>query len=283
MIISPPITNSIHRIADWIELHLMVANTAISKSKIISVLENNGVSIEEQDVDSVFSELERRQLLYGKVKPYQISGTNVSPNFNWKKMPEFVLCLYYSTYGVGRISKGGKRDIGTKLFEDITKSCLEKYLSSSSFAFGFPRRMSFKNQLDLFAKKINEIRNENPNPHDKDRDVDIILCKQFDESRNNCILFFVQCAAGKNWDEKKPVAIESYRRYFSFSNKTVISSIAITQVVDLEHWKNACDDYGIILDRARLYRIFSNKSYQIPKKLKSELIEWCNYRMNSVN
>lgn len=280
MIVTPPITNNIHRIADWIELYLLVVNSKLSKSKIITVLENSNVNIEEQDVDSIFSELERRQYLYGNFKPYEISGTNISPILNWMKMPEFTLCLYYSTYGVGKIFKGGKRDMGTRLFEDITKYCLEKHFSTFGFGFGFPSKLSFKNQLDLFANKINEIRIENPNPHDKDRDVDLIICKQFDEQRNNCILIFVQCAAGKNWDEKKPVAVESYRRYFSFSNKAVVSSIAITQVVSIEDWKNACDDYGIVLDRARLYRMFSSKSSSLSKSLKLRALKWFKSRMN---
>lgn len=280
MILSPPITTNINRIADWVELFLLVENSKLSKSKIYTILQNNSVNVDEEDIDSVFLELERRILLYGRNKPFEIFGTNVSPKTKWKKSPEYSLCLFYSTYGVGRTLKGNKRDMGTKLFEDITKYCLENYLSSFGVLFGFPSPLSFKNQLDFFAKKIHENRIDNPNPHDKDRDVDIVICKQFDEIRNNSILLFVQCAAGKNWDDKKPVAIESYRRYFSFSSKTVVSSMAITQIVSIDEWNNACDDYGIIIDRARLYRIFSSKSTSLSKPLKNKIIKWFESRLN---
>jgi hypothetical protein len=218
--------------------------------------------------------------LYGKIKPFLIKDNNIIPNFDWKKFPEFTLCLYYSTYGVGKTEKGKKRDKGTKLFEDITKSCLENYLQCTGHLFGFPSKESFKKQLDSFAKKINEKRFEDPNPHDKDRDVDLIIYKQFDEFRNNCVLFFVQCAAGKNWDEKKAVPIESYRRYMSFSLKATVSSLAITQVVDMNDWRNACDDYGIIIDRARLFRLLSQNQNIIPKKLNQEIINWCKAKLN---
>lgn len=280
MIVSPPLNTNVNRIADWVELFLLVENTRLSKSKIYSILQNNTVNVDEEDIDSVFLELERRVLLYGKNKPFEIDGTNIIPKAKWKNCPEYSLCLFYSTYGVGRTLKGSKRDMGTKLFEDITKYCLENYLSSFGFLFGFPSTLSFKDQLDLFANKINEKRIDDPNPHDKDRDVDLVICKQFDEIRNNSILIFVQCAAGKNWDDKKPVAIESYRRYFSFSNKAVVSSMAITQVVSIEEWNNACDDYGVIIDRARLYRIFSSKSNSLSKPLKNKIIKWFESRMN---
>jgi hypothetical protein len=279
MIIKPPTSSDINRIADWIELYLLFSKNQISKSKILSVLEKDGITIEEEDVDSAIQELTRRLELYGKVKPYKIEKNNIFPNFDWKKFPEFALCLYYSTYGVGKTMKGTNRDMGTKLFEDIAKNCIESYLQSSGYLFGFPSKSSFKEQLDDFAKIIKENRFENPSPHDKDRDVDLIVFKQLDDVRDNCILLFVQCAAGKNWDEKKAVAIESYRRFLSFSLKATISSLATTQIVDINEWRNACDDYGIIIDRARLYRMFSNGNI-IPKKLKQEIVTWCKTKLN---
>lgn len=280
MIIKPPTSNDINRIADWIELHILYSNSSISKSKIISILQKDGASIDEEDVDSILTELERRLNLYGKKKPFKIEGNNILPILNWDKIPEFILCLYYSTYGVGKTPKGTRRDMGTKLFEDIIKCCLEKYLQSTGHLFGFPSKIPFKEQLNSFAKAINEKRFEDPNPHDKDRDVDLIVYKQLDEFRDNCILFFVQCAAGKNWDEKKSVPIESYRRYMSFSLKATISSLAITQVVDMNDWRNACDDYGIIIDRARLYRLLSNTKKIIPEKLNKSVIAWCKTKLN---
>jgi hypothetical protein len=273
MKIKPPSSTEINRIADWIELHVLVSGSTISKSKIRSLLEKESLSIDEEDVDSAFTELQRRLRLYGEIKPFEVIGNNVKSILTWKELPVLALCLYYSTYGVGVTKKGEPRDHGTKLFEDITKFCLESYFQSEGHLFGAPSAKSFKEQLNDFAKAINEKRHDDPGPHDKDRDVDLIVYKQFDEFRNNSILVFVQCAAGKNWDEKKAVAIDSYRRFVSFSLKATVSSLAITQIVDISDWPNACDDYGIVIDRARLYRIFSSKKV-IPKKLDKEISEW---------
>jgi len=280
MIIKPPITTDVNRIADWIELQIIATNSTISKSKVLTVMQQEDVAVSEEDIDSAILELKRRLILYGSINPYKVDGNVISPNFDWKKFPEFTLCLYYSTYGGGKVAKGEKRDIGTKLFEDITKSCVEKHFETKSFLFGFPNNLSFTDQLDAFAKEIKEKRFENPNPHDKDRDVDLIIYKKLDDIRDNCILIFVQCAAGKNWDEKKAVPIESYRRYMSFCLKATVSSLAITQVVDLNDWRNACDDHGIIIDRARLYRIIATHRNVISKELNKAIVTWCKSKLN---
>lgn len=280
MKLKPPSSNHIDRVADWIELFTIASNKEISKSKILALLEAEDVNIAEEDIDSAIGELSRRLDLYGDVKPFKIVGNRVLPNFDWRKYPELTLCLYYSTYGVGKLKKGHKSDAGTKLFEHITKSCLDNFLNTNSYLFGFPASKSFKDQLDEFANLINAKRDEDPGPHDKDRDVDVVVYKKLDDTRSNSILLFVQCAAGKNWDEKKAVAIESYRRFVSFNQNTTIPSLATTQVISISDWRNACDDYGVIVDRARLFRISSSQRNVISKKLKNEIQDWFKTKLN---
>ncbi|CAN5546198.1 hypothetical protein BH10ACI1_BH10ACI1_30180 [soil metagenome] len=275
-----PDTNDINRIADWIELYVLSEDRGISKSKIISVLEGCSVSIDEETIDSAISELVRRLTLYGSVKPYEIKNNVISPKFNWEKYPEFTLCLYYSTFGVSKNVKGVPADKGTKLFEEITKVCIESHLNCKSFVFGFPSTDSFKTQLDKFALLIRENRYEDPNTTDKDRGVDIIAWKEFDEFRNNSVLFFIQFAAGKHWGEKKAVSIESYRSYFNFNYKAVISSLSITQIIAIEDWNNATNDYGIIIDRARLYRAITSDSYSMESSIKTKIKNWCKAKLN---
>ena len=163
MIIKPPTSADINRISDWIELYVLSSGSSISKSKITSVLQKDGINIEEEDVDSAFIELGRRLILYGKIAPFTISGNTITSNFDWKKFPEYTLCLYYSTYGAG------SPDEGTKLFEEISKRCIEIFLGAKSYMFGFPNAKSFKNQLDEFAVEIKEQRFQNPSTADKDR------------------------------------------------------------------------------------------------------------------
>jgi hypothetical protein len=274
MIEVPPALKDINRLSDWIELYVLSEKRAISKSKIVSILENNFVEADEDKVDSALAELTRRLALYGKVKPYDISGNIISPKFDWKKYPEHTLCLYYSTYGAGNPDKG------TKLFEQLTKVCIEKELRCKSILFGFPATVSFKAQLDTFAYMIREHRDEDPDPDDKDRGVDIIARKEFDDQRSNVFLLFIQCAAGKHWSDKKPVAITSYRRFLSFNYEVAIPSLSITQIISINEWRKATDDYGLIFDRARLFRMFTSSTYPIKGQLKTQITNWCKSRLS---
>ncbi|MEQ1762075.1 MAG: hypothetical protein ABL984_02910 [Pyrinomonadaceae bacterium] len=229
-------------------------------------------SEDEEMVDSAFLELRRRLDLYGRVKPYRISGSVVYRNFTWKKFPEHTLSVFYSTYGA-RFP-----DHGTKLFERITQLCTEVSFSSS-FPFGFPQGKSFTSRLDEFAGLMRTKRIDDPQPADNDRNVDVIAYKRFDDHRDNSVLMFIQCTAGAKWNTKKPVPIESFKRYFHFSGKATISSLAITQVIDLNDWRNATDDYGIVLDRARLYRIISSTSFTSKTSLRNSILKWCSGKL----
>lgn len=271
--IDVPSIRDINRIADWIELYVLAEGKSISKSKILTILESNSADVTEEDIDSAILELKRRLDLYGKVKPYEISGNIITRTFGWRKYPAHTLCVYYSTYGAGNPDKG------TRLFEQITKLYLEKELSCKSFSFGFPSGNPFRLQLDNFAMLIREIRNEDPNPTDRDRGVDIIAWKEFDNIRSNVILLFIQCAAGKHWNEKKDIPLDSFRRFFSFTQKATIKSLAITQIIAISDWRNAIDDYGLIIDRARLFRMIASPKNKTTAKLKIQITEWCKTKL----
>lgn len=272
MIEVPEISDS-NRLSDWIELYVLSERKLLSKNKIISIMEDNSLEADEDRVDSALAELSRRLQLYGRVKPYEIKENIIYRRFDWKKYPEHALCLIFSTYGAG------SSDEGTKLFEQITKACIDSALKTRSVLFGFPATLSFKEQLDTFATEIHEVRGEDPGGSDKDRSVDIITRKDFDDSRPNMLLLFVQCAAGKHWNAKKAVAIPSYRRFFSFTYHAAIPSLSVTQVVDMDDWRNATDDYGIVFDRARLYRMFTSPSYKINAKIRNQITKWCRYKL----
>jgi hypothetical protein len=115
--------------------------------------------------------------------------------------------LLFSTHGAGNAQ------IGTKLFEQLTKSCIDFFMACDSINFGFPSGVSFKDQLDSLASLCNEERRDNPRSADKDRGVDIVACKTFDDSRNSNIYLLLQCAAGANWNDKSVIPyVASWRR-----------------------------------------------------------------------
>ncbi len=265
-----PDTTSISRIADWIELYLLVYNKHLSKNKIISLFQRTVTGdFDESLIDGAFTELNRRLFLYGRITPFEIKGNIAIPHFTWRKFPQHTMCVIFSTYGAAN------SDGGTKLFERLAESCLNHYLGSKSTLFGFPSNLSFTEQVDNFAKLCFEKREDDPAPFDKDRGLDIIAWKSFDDRRKSQFYYLVQCAAGGWWRDKKPIPINSWRRYIAWNNDTTIPIMAITQIVEAEKWQNAIDDYGVIVDRARFYRTITSSSYKMNASLKTTIKNWC--------
>lgn len=264
-----PDPNDTSRVADWLELFVLTEDKAISKSKAISLFGKYGGNLEEAKVDGAMQELVRRLTLYGKTSPYTINNNVISPNFGWRRYPEHSLCLIFSLYGAFN------SNIGTKLFEQLIKSCLDHFLNAQSIGFGFPSGISFKTQIDSLATKCSENRGDDPTSFDKDRGVDLVLWKSYNDGRNGSVYMLVQCAAGGKWNTKKAVPLPSWRRYISWNLSTTIPAIAITQIVEVDKWANAVDDYGIVIDRARIFRTISSKGYQTDGLLKAEIVRWC--------
>jgi hypothetical protein len=270
-----PDTNYASKIADWIELYVLYEERAISKNRIVSIIESHSGEVDEAKVDGAIQELVRRLSLYGDTKPYSINKNIITPKFNWRKYPELTLCLLFSTHGAANAKNG------TKLFEQLTKSCIDYFLSCKSINFGFPAGVSFKNQLNSLAASCNEERRDNPSPADKDRGIDIVAWKTFNDSRNSNIYLLLQCAAGANWSDKSVLPyVASWRRYINWNSSTTVPAISITQIIETDDWTNAVDQLGFIIDRARLFRTITTKGYKTNPKLKKEITDWCKRKLN---
>ena len=63
----PPISNpqSISGVADWVEFYIAYYQQSLAKTALAGHLERNSGSEGSFDLDGIWSELERRRLLYG--------------------------------------------------------------------------------------------------------------------------------------------------------------------------------------------------------------------------
>lgn len=270
--ISIPETTSISRIADWIELSVLIENDTYSKSKIISLVRGGGGDLDEQVIDSAFSELLRRLNLYGAyLPPFSLNRKVIAPNIDWKMYPEYILCLIFSLFGVEDTTDGG-----TKLFERISNDILKFYLHGEAITFGFPNTMNLTTQIENIAKACFEIKGgREPAATDKDRGVDVIGWKPFNDGRNSQIIVLLQCAAGGNWRTKKPVPLPAWATYISWNHIMTIPGLSITQILEDNKWNNAVFDYGLMIDRVRIYKILTDPDFAFNVVLRDEVEQWC--------
>lgn len=267
-------------ISDWAELNVIYYNTTLSKAKLVSLLEDNGY---EDDVDyqgdeifdSIIQELEKRKSLYGNTPPYTIANSIISPLINWSDYPEYLLCLIFSYNGAA------KANGGTSLFEQVSNVALKSYLNGEAITVGFPNAGNLPAQLDSIATILNEDRGDkNPPIHSKDRGVDVIGWNSFGDIRRGQVIILMQCAAGRNWNLKKQIILDVWSQYINWNFYTTIPSMAITEILPIKKWSDAVETYGIVFDRARLYRCLYKPNTLIDPALRAQVIQWCDNKLN---
>ncbi|MCX6249409.1 MAG: hypothetical protein NTX61_01530 [Bacteroidetes bacterium] len=267
-------------ISDWAELNVIFYNTPLSKSKLISVLEDNGY---EEDVnyggdelyDSIIQELEKRKSLYGNSPPYSIVNSVITPLIKWIDYPEYILCLIFSYWGAADAQNG------TSLFEQVSNIALKNYLSGEAITIGFPNAGNLSGQLDKLAGLLNEDRAaKNPPPKAKDDGVDVIGWNSFGDNRRGQLIVLMQCAAGKNWNLKKQIRLSVWSQYINWFFETTIPSMSITEILPTNKWANAVESYGIVFDRARIYRCLYKPNTSIDPSLRVGVVQWCDTKLN---
>jgi hypothetical protein len=273
--ISLPNTINISKVADWVELFVVSENKKISKMKIHSLFNEEGVDLDDK-IDNVMIELNRRTQLYGKKSPIKIKGLTIEPTIKWKDNPFHTMCLIYSTYGVQ-----DNPDKGTTLFERIGNILLKEFLRSQTFHLGFPTSKNLAKQLDNVAIRLCELRGaQTPDPSEKDGGVDVTSWLPFNDSRSSQIIVLAQCGAGDDWKKKKPISLTTWVNYINWNYETTVPSMIITQIVQADKWRKYYYQYGVLIDRARLYRIHSGCQAGIPKPLFTAALAWCQTKLN---
>ncbi|MFH0991445.1 MAG: hypothetical protein V1799_15670 [bacterium] len=272
----PANTESIHSLADWCEYLVASNQHELSKAKITSLLSTKQSGIDEDKVDSILSELDRRIVLYGSRSPYTISNNILIPNTNWKDCPEYMMCLIFSLTGVVKIK--GQND-GTKLFENLSREVIISYLGGEAEVIGFPNSTSLTKQIENISKNSNEqLGQRKPKPKDKDKGVDIIAWKSHGDTRDNQLVILLQSGAGMHFDSKKPISITAWHEFINWSANP-IPGIIIPIIVPTDEWIEVRDDYNLIFDRARILRALTNRQF-INRELRPQILAWCNSRIN---
>lgn len=272
-----PFPNHINnnRIADWVELFVITENRKISKLKIQNLFEEEGIDVENR-IDDVILELNRRINLYGTNSPITINGVSVEPTIRWRENPFHTLCLIFSTYGVEDTTDGG-----TVLFEKIGNIFLKEFLKSESYHLGFPTSTNLTAQLDSVANASLEPRGAlTPDTSEKDSGVDVIAWTPFNDSRSSQIIVLAQCGAGDDWKNKNSISLPTWNQYINWNYETTVPSMMITQIVQADKWRKYSNKFGVLIDRARLYRIHNNFQGNIPPALSREVLNWCRTKLN---
>ncbi len=273
--INLPNHDNYNRVADWVELFVITENKSISKQKIQTLFEEGGIEIDEY-ISDVMNELDRRATLYGINSPYKVNGLKIEPVIKWKDNPIYTLCLIFSTYGVDSDTK-----TGTTLFEKVGVELLKKFFQAEAVHLGFPTTTNLNTQLSNISTTSHEVRGRlTPSKKEKDSGVDVISWKPFNDGRSSQVIVLAQCGAGADWKDKNSIDLTTWNLYINWNYETTVPSMVITQIVENDKWMKYSLRYGVLVDRVRLYRIFTANISQISKPFIKEVEQWCKSILN---
>jgi len=262
------------RVADWVELVLSLSESSFSKSKLASILRDNGADPGEAFASDVWRHLQRRASRYSQ-EYYTVSGDVVttSPTALPGK-EEYQLCLFFSLYGA---STG----TNPKLFERMSAVAINRYVGGQVFVFGWPvvgdTDPNISERMKQVSEAIKEVLTEAPASRYKDRGVDIIAWKPFTERDglhcSNQLVVLSQCSAGHNWREKtRELPLQSWTQYFRWGFDPIVAFIVPT-IIEEDLWHEICREVnGLVLDRIRLVNLLADGIDEEP--LKTELAAW---------
>lgn len=253
---------------EWLELNLLKNNRPLNKSQISTLADD----IEEQTIDGWLTTLEWRSNMYKK-PIYTVNNNKITPNFSWKEIPEYFLCLYYSFYGANDNSGG------TGLFEKISAETLKNFIQGEVYNLGFPISQSFNKNLDDIANYCFEQRNLLANSNYKDDGVDVVGYKLFGDDRSSNLYILLQCAAGKHWASKKPIIMNRWTNYIIWFPENIIQSISTVEFVEQKNWNKNSSTFGMLIDRLRIYNFLYEK--EVETSLRKEVLKWCENKIAS--
>lgn len=264
--------NSVSDVADWVEFYIFAMDDSISKSELQSFIESSSGSEPEQSfIDDIWLELERRLVLYGNNKPFQLEPREVKPKIKWEDFPEYLTCVILSIDGnaVDSVKTG-------KLFERLSCKAVVNYFSGDSIIYGHPNKQTIRQ----IASQMFETYIQEPSPEYKDSGVDIICWKSFNDKRKSQTVALIQCAAGYNWSNKlSDIRYKAWIQYIHWGVNPLIG-FTVPVVINEKRYDDFVTDAGIMFDRPRIYQNIQYK-YDKDKDLIDDLIKWCDPKIQS--
>jgi len=257
-------------VADWAEFYILATESELSKDQLRSFIEGSSGSEPSDDyIIDIWTELEKREKLYGENPPFVFHEGLIQPSITWGNRLEYMTCLIFSLEGnpIDPLKSG-------ILFERIVKEAAAYYLNGQSIPVGFPDTY----KAEEIAAALRETFVHEPPEFRQDRNLDVVAWKPFGDDRPNQVVVLIQCAAGHNWSSKMTeLSLNAWCKYIHFACIPVRGFAMPILVTDEIRWEENSWDAGLIFDRARIYRNITID--RVSSELNGDLNSWCSARL----
>ncbi|MEL6675219.1 MAG: hypothetical protein AAFR61_23625 [Bacteroidota bacterium] len=217
-------------------------------------------------VESVFEFLMSRQTLFEKKYPFEVTQDSISLLDEISAPQNLYLCLLLSSnlYLVDNYKKqitSGFEDLGVKFLRNILSEGFKVHYfgKGSEIENPFPKDLfeRFEKLSSLLKIPLTfRVNRENVGVRNTgDNGLDIVAWFEFNNQQPGTMMFFVQCACGKDWFEKQADShVFRWRNIFQFINPP-INLVLIPRSYRNRNgnWHNLIKiDDSVIIDRYRL-------------------------------
>lgn len=283
--------------AEWLEGGITFIDKEVSKTDVKDILiEENyykSQDFAQQLIDDTWVELSRRVKCLGPVATFTVEPKRLVRRIKWQDSPAYSFCLmlalqvaYRETF-LEMFEEEGYTVQG-ELFERLTVEALEHLgLLTHSTAWSYAASNSIADKVEAVAKHLGEPHREGAVEQwtaakAKDAGLDVICHLPFIDGLAGRPLFFVQCASGENWHDKRHTPnIQQWMKLLELATepRRGISHPFVELSDDFRRSAN-CDLLMLVLDRHRLSRLRNvSKAKWTSRDLSKDMNAWTKSRL----
>jgi hypothetical protein len=279
---------------DWIEGSVLFVDDELSPADVVEALVEGNIYDDSdmgfQMVSSAWTEIRRRQSWIGNNTPFSINATGINRTQEWQNFSSYSFCLTLSLAALypselEQVSGRNYTEQGV-LFEELTKESLEHQFKDWQFYLtGWSRKRTtqFEKNVAEIASRLHEkvgditrwiTRNEN------DAGLDLLCYRPFTDNRVGIPVYLMQCASGKNWEEKlHEPKLEIWKHLIDFAcypKKAFSTPFAIE---DTKFLRVCALVDGLLMDRYRILGASGNNTNWVSATLARKLVKWIKPRV----
>ena len=277
---------------DWIEGTVLFEQEEVSGSDIVDILlEGNVYSDQDfawEAVDNAWAEIERRQAWAGNGSAINVAS-HLSPQRRWQEVPGSSFCLSLSFakwYPKWAASFGTDYNEQGDLFEELTKESLKAIfpdwkIDKTGWTPNDPDNLDVI--VDEMISKLNEQEGKREpwtTPDAHEAGLDLLCYRAFPDGRVGVPLLMMQCASGKNWEEKlRTPDLRIWKKLILFASDPK-KAFSIPYALSDSEFARTCNIAdAVFLDRNRLLSPGSMNRDWISTELHDRIVLWLEPRL----
>jgi hypothetical protein len=282
--------------AEWIEGCITFNDKEISKVDVKDILQEEGYyrsqDFAQERIDDAWKELKRRNKCLGPAGTFKVEPTRLARKGKWQDSPAYSFCLMLSLQTSYRKSFldefGSDYTEQGELFERLTAEALHAIgWRTYSTAWSHAASNSIADKVEALALHLGEppragAVDQWTEERAKDCGLDVICHLPFLDGWAGRPLYFVQCASGENWKDKRHTPnIQQWTKLLELATEPK-RGIAHPFVLLEDEFRRAAnyDLLSLVLDRHRLSKpAATTKVTWLSPALAKDLKGWTRSRL----